>query len=109
MRQYEAVLVLQPDLDDAGVQAIVTQVGDLLGRLGGEILSIGQLTDKKGHVSEVADTWSKRRLAYSINGRREGYYAVLQVSAPPEAIDPFEQWLGINENVLRYLTVRSDE
>jgi len=109
MRQYEFVVVIQPTLEDEGVTAIVNQVEEIIRRGGGEILGRGQLLDKKGTISEAADTWSKRRLAYPINGHREGYYAVLRYSGPSPVIGEIEQLARLNEAVLRYLTIRCDE
>ena len=108
MREYEAVIVIQPDLDDEGVTAVVTQVGDHVRRSGGEVVASGQLTDKRGHVSEVVEKWNKRRLAYPIRGHVEGYYAVLRLHLPPEAVGPVETAMGINESILRYLVVRDE-
>jgi small subunit ribosomal protein S6 len=109
MRDYEALLVIQPNLDDEGMNALVALVGDIVRRNGGEVALVGQLVDKRGNVAEVAETWNKRRLAYLIKGHREGYYAVLRLKLPPEAVAPIEASLTINEDVLRYLIVRTDE
>jgi len=109
MRQYELVLVVQPALEDEQVNAIVSQVADIVQRAGGEILSSGQLVDKKGHVSDTSGGWTKRRLAYPISGRREGFYAVVTLSGPPETIDQIERSARLSEDVLRYLSIRTDE
>jgi small subunit ribosomal protein S6 len=109
MRDYEAMVVIQPDLDDDGVTALLSQVGDVVRRAGGEVAATTQLVDKKGNVSEVTEGWTKRRLAYSLKGRREGYYAVLRLQLPPEGVSPVEAYLRITEDVLRYLVVRGAE
>jgi small subunit ribosomal protein S6 len=109
MRQYEFVFVIQPTLEDDDVNGIVGQIEGLIQRGGGEILSRGQLVDRKGHIGEGTDSWTKRRLAYSIGTHTEGYYAALVFRAPSEVISQIEQNARINENVLRYLTIRTEE
>jgi small subunit ribosomal protein S6 len=108
MREYEAMLVLDPTLDDAGVNGIVGLMGELVGRGGGTVASSGQLVDKRGTVVEVTEGWKTRRLAYPIGGKREGYYLVFRLEAPPEAVDEVERVLQLNENVLRYMVLRAD-
>jgi small subunit ribosomal protein S6 len=109
MRDYEAMIVIQPGLDDAGVTALVTQVGDVVRRNGGTVATIGQLADKKGHVVEVAESWNKRRLAYRIQGHIDAYYAVLRLNMPPEAVTPVESAMTLNEDILRYIIVRIED
>jgi small subunit ribosomal protein S6 len=109
MREYEAMLVLQPGLDDEGINGLVTQVGDLVSRGGGTVASSGQLVDKRGNVAAVSEGWKTRRLAYTIGGQREGYFVVLRFEAPAEALDELERSLKINDNVLRHMVLRMDE
>ena len=108
MREYETMLVLQPGLDDAGVNGVLDQVRELVGREGGTIASAGQLVDKRGTVVEVTEGWRTRRLAYSIGGKREGYFVVLRMQAPPTAIAELERAFDINENILRHMVLRLD-
>lgn len=109
MRQYEFVLVIRPTLEDEAVTAIVSQIETTIQRGGGEIVTRGQLIDKKGHIAEVVDGWSKRRMAYAIGPHREGYYPTLVFRAPTPVIAEIEQTARISEDVLRYLTIRVDE
>ena len=103
MREYEAMLVLQPELEDEGVEKILEQVASVVERDGGEVTTTGQLIDKKGNIAEVTEGWTTRRLAYEINGRKEGYYAVLHLQGPSETVENIEQSLRLNEDVLRYM------
>jgi small subunit ribosomal protein S6 len=109
MRDYEAMIVIQPGLDDAGVTAVVTLVGDVVRRNGGEVAIVGQLADKKGHVVEVTESWNKRRLAYRIRGHLDAYYAVLRLNMPPEAVATVESAMTLNEDILRYLVTRIED
>lgn len=109
MRPYEATLVIQPQLDGEGVSGVVGQITQLLADKGGTVDLTGQLVDNRGTVSEVTDSWRKRKLAYAIRRHREGYYAVLRFHAPPEALTELDRALKLNDDVLRFLVLRADD
>ena len=109
MREYEATLVLSPELDDDAVNQAIEQVGDTLERAGGELTSSGQLVNRKGHVAEATDGWKQRKLSYAIDGHKEGYYLVLRFTADPPVPAELERQWKLNESVLRYLVVRADD
>jgi small subunit ribosomal protein S6 len=109
MREYELLMVLQPGLDDEGVTSVIGNVEERLQKDGGEMVASGQLTDRKGSVAEVTEGWKTRRLAYPIDKHREGYYVVLRLQTPPASIDEMERGLRLDENVLRYMTIREEE
>ncbi len=111
MRGYELMLVLDPALEDEGVNKVVERVTGAIGAVEGEVLFAGQLADRKGNVSEVegGEGWRKRRLAYSINKRSEGYYVVLRFNSPTSFIAEVERTLNLDESVLRYMTTRLEE
>ena len=98
MREYELLMVLQPGLDDEGVGTVIEEVEQRLQKDGGEMVSAGQLSDRKGNVSEVTEGWKTRRLAYPIANHREGYYVVLRLQTPPTSIDEMEEIRKGNEN-----------
>ena len=108
MREYELTVLVQPGLDNDGMKAVAEQVGALLTGAGGQVTEIGQLADNTGQIAP-AETWRRRRLAYSIDRHREGYYAVYRVQAPATMLTEVERQLKLNENVLRYLFIRTDE
>ncbi len=60
-----------------------------------------------GEVNSV-NSWGKRKLAYSIQGEREGHYVLLEFSADPAQINSLEQSLRINEDVMRFLVARQE-
>jgi small subunit ribosomal protein S6 len=74
------------------VTALLEQLGEQLKTLGAEVTKV--------------DNWGKRRLAYDIRKQREGTYAVFDVSAEPSMVKEFERQVGLNENVLRYVSTR---
>jgi ribosomal protein S6 len=55
MREYEAMLVLQPELEDEGVEEILERVTSVVEQGGGEVTTTGQLVDKRGNIAEVTD------------------------------------------------------
>jgi small subunit ribosomal protein S6 len=74
------------------VTALLEHLGEQLKTLGAEVTKV--------------DNWGKRRLAYDIRKQREGTYAVFDVSAEPSMVKEFERQVGLNENVLRYVSTR---
>lgn len=77
---------------DEEVAALLTTLEANLKSLGAEVTKV--------------ENWGKRRLAYEIRKQREGTYAVLEASAEPAMIKEFERQLGLNENVLRFISTR---
>jgi len=89
---YETLVIFDPRLTDEDVGALLLKIQDNLKVLGAEV--------GKG------ESWGKRRLAYDIRKQREGTYAVIESSATPVMMKEFERQLGLNEQVLRFLSTR---
>jgi small subunit ribosomal protein S6 len=85
-------VIFDPRLTDEDVAALLTKLQDNLKSLGAEVAK--------------AESWGKRRLAYDIRKQREGTYAVMECSAAPATMKEFERQLGLNEQVLRFLSTR---
>ena len=102
------VMVLQSSLDDGGVNALLAGLAGGVERNGGTVELAGQLMDRRGTVGETTEGWKSRRLAYPMRKNKEGYFAVLRFSAPTAYITELERGLRLDENVLRYITVRGD-
>mgnify|MGYP001439674172 FL=1 len=92
MNQYEAMYVIDTQLEETARQ-------DLIARFSGLVAANGGTVDR-------VDEWGKRRLAYSINYKTEGYYVLMYVTAPPELPRELERNLQISDSVLRYLVTR---
>ncbi len=92
MPLYECVFIARSEVTQQQVEAIAEQVGATLGEQGGEI--------------RKREYWGLRSLAYRIKKNRKGHYMLLGVSAPPAAMQEVERQLGLNEDVLRSLTLR---
>jgi len=89
---YEILVIFDPRPTDEDVAALLVKLQDNLTGLGG---TVGK-----------AESWGKRRLAYDIRKQREGTFAVIECSAEPATIKEFERQLGLNEQVLRFLSTR---
>jgi len=94
MRQYELMVILDPEVDERTVAPSLDK-----------FLSV--ITTGGGSVEKV-DIWGKRRLAYDINKRNEGIYAVVDMTASPELAQELDRQLGLNESVLRTKLIRPD-
>jgi small subunit ribosomal protein S6 len=89
---YETLVIFDPRLSEEDVAALLVKLQDNLKTLGGEV--------------GKAESWGKRRLAYDIRKQREGTYVVIESSATPATVKEFERQLGLNEQVLRFLSTR---
>ena len=95
MRPYEVVLILEANLEESQVQAILNRAGETL--TGG------------GATIERTEKWGRRRFAYPIRKKLEGYYALLQVTAEPAPMDALDRQLTLADEVLRHKIVRVPE
>ena len=95
MRNYEIVFIAHPDLDENAVNETTEKVKGWITALGGEITKV--------------DPWGKRRMAYAIRKRREGYYTLIEARMPPQAIAELERNMRLHEPIMRYLVTRMDE
>ena len=66
------------------------------------------IEEQGGQVAKI-EYWGLRNLTYRIKKNRKGHYSLLSIDAPAPAVKEMERQLSINEDVLRYLTVRVDE
>ncbi len=94
-REYEMVYVAQPDIGDDGLR-------QLSERLTQAILS------QQGAISDT-EMWGKRTLAYPIKKYYEGHYVLQRFQMAPTGAEELDRLLRLNENVLRYLIVRTDD
>ena len=83
MRQYELMIILDPEVDERTVAPSLEK-----------FLSV--ITTGGGTVDKV-DIWGKRRLAFEIDKRTEGIYAVVDLTATPELAQELDRQLGLNE------------
>ena len=92
--QYELTYVISGVVQQNQVDDIVRKVNHLIESNDGDVLEV--------------DEWGNQRLAYEIDRKRSGYYVNMYFQAPGELIQRLERELEINDDVLRYLTLRMD-
>ncbi len=94
MRQYELMIILDPETDERNLQPTLEKMLTVVGKDGGS-------------VDEI-DIMGRRRLAYEIKKQSEGIYAVVQMTAEPATAQELDRQLGLNESVLRTKLLRRD-
>jgi small subunit ribosomal protein S6 len=91
---YEHTFIVNAVLDEADIKANVEK-------------HVSFLKDNGAEVEEL-DDWGIQRLAYEIDGKRSGYYVNMYFTAPSDLIARFERQLQIDDNVIRYMTIKYD-
>lgn len=93
-RHYEVMVILDPEVEERTVAPSLDQFLTVVKKSGGSV--------------EKVDVWGRRKLAYEINKKSEGIYAVLDLTAEPEAVKELDRQLGLQESVLRTKVIRPD-
>ena len=96
MNRYELTYIIDAALEETARKELIEKISGLIVANGGE-------------VEKVDETWGKRRLAYAINYKTEGWYVLVTMKAPAELPRELERNLQINEDVIRYLVVKLEE
>src|SRR6266513_2877902 len=92
MALYEHMLIARQDISAQAVDALATHLKTIIETEGGKV--------------EKQEYWGLRTLAFRIKKNRKGHYVLLNLNAPSKAVFELERQLKINEDVLRFLTVR---
>ncbi|HBJ72663.1 MAG: 30S ribosomal protein S6 [Actinomycetota bacterium] len=95
MRRYEVMVILDPDLEEKTVAPSLETFLNVVRADGGEVHKV--------------DVWGRRRMAYEINHKPDGIYAVLEVTANPSAVAELDRQLSLNEAVMRTKVLRPEE
>ena len=95
MPLYETVLIARNDVTQQQVEAIADEIGTELETDGGSV--------------KKREYWGLRSLAYRVKKNRKGHYMLLGLDAKPAFITEMERKLGLNEDVLRFMTIRVEE
>src|SRR5215469_1123980 len=89
---YENVFIARQDISTAQVEALTDTLANLVAEQGGKV--------------EKREYWGLRNLAYRIKKNRKGHYVLFNLDAPPAAVNEMERNMRINEDIIRFLTVR---
>jgi small subunit ribosomal protein S6 len=95
MRRYEVMVILDPDLEEKTIAPSLDTFLNVVKSDGGSV--------------ERVDIWGRRRLAYEINKKTEGIYAVINLTATPTAVAELDRQLGLNEAVMRTKVMRPED
>ncbi|HEX6473319.1 MAG TPA: 30S ribosomal protein S6 [Streptosporangiaceae bacterium] len=94
MRRYELMIILDPNVEERTVAPSIDQF-------------LGVVKNDGGTVEKV-DVWGRRRLAYDINKKSEGIYAVVDLTAQPATVKELDRQLNLNESILRTKVIRPE-
>lgn len=94
MNQYEALYLITPDLDEETNKAVMDKFAQII-------------ADNKGEIVKQ-DEWGKRRLAYAIDYKTEGFYVLVTFNAAPELPRELERNFKNDERILRYMVTRKE-
>lgn len=92
MNKYEAIYIIDAAMEEGARKELIAKFNEVITANGGTI--------------DKVDEWGKRRLAYTIDYKNEGYYVLMHFSALPELPRELERNLQNNENILRYLVTK---
>jgi small subunit ribosomal protein S6 len=95
MSFYELVFIVRPDVVTTQVDSLVDKFKTVISEKGGQVASF--------------ENWGLRTLAYRIKKHRRGYYVMLNVEGTGEIINEVERQMRINEDIIRFLTIRVEE
>ena len=94
MRHYELMVILDPDIEERTVAPSLDQFLTVVKTDGGSV--------------EKIDIWGRRRMAFEINKKSEGIYAVVDLQAEPATVKELDRQLNLNEAVLRTKVMRPE-
>ena len=94
MSLYENIFIARQDISGAQVDTLADTFTELVAANGGEV--------------KKREYWGLRNLTYRMRKNRKGHYVLFNIDAPPAAVAELERTMRINEDVIRYLTIRVD-
>ncbi|SDF61035.1 MULTISPECIES: 30S ribosomal protein S6 [Blastococcus] len=93
MRNYELMIILDPDLEERTIAPSLDRFLTVVTNSGGTVKT---------------EIWGRRRMAYEINKKPEGIYAIIDIQAEPAAVQELDRQLNLNESVLRTKLMRPE-
>ena len=95
MRLYESVLIARQDVSAAQVESLTNEFAAIIENGGGSI--------------KKREYWGLKSLAYRIKKNRKGHYVLLNIEADSATLNEYERIMGLNEDILRFMTIRIEE
>lgn len=93
LKKYESIFIINPEVGEENIKALVEKFKTLL---------------ETSAQLESIDEWGKRKLAYEINDRNEGYYVLASFSSSPEFPAELERIYKITEGILKYIVISKE-
>ena len=90
-RIYESVIIINATLEDVQVETEIEKIKDFILKNGGEMRAL--------------EKWGRRRLAYAIKKKNNGFYVLYEFKAPGDIVAKLERQYLLNENVIRFMTI----
>ncbi|MGA7161543.1 MAG: 30S ribosomal protein S6 [Bacteroidota bacterium] len=92
---YETTFIVNAALDDAQIDAVIEKVKDVIVKNGGEARSL--------------EKWGRKRLAYTVDKKNNGFYAFFEFKGPGDLIAKLDRHYQLDEQIIRYLTIQLDK
>jgi small subunit ribosomal protein S6 len=89
---YESTVLINAALDDQQIEAILTRINDFI-------------TNNGGQIREV-ENWGRKRLAYTVEKSKIGYYVIYRFDAPSDIVAKLERTYSLDEHILRFVTLK---
>ena len=93
MNKYESIIIVNPNLDDAGLKALKDKFTGLI--------------NENGKVESV-ENMGKKRLAYEIKKQKEGTYILFNFEAKPDSIKELERVYRITDDIMKFIVVKKE-
>lgn len=94
MNKYESVVIINPNLEEEAIKALIAKFSDLI-NTDGKVVSVEEL--------------GKKKLAYEIKKQKEAYYVVLKFEANPQLITELERIYRITDEVVKFIVIKEEE
>jgi small subunit ribosomal protein S6 len=94
LNRYETICIIDPSAESDEIESIIEDLQNLISGSEGEIAKV--------------DRWGKKRLAYEVNGNRDGYYVLIEFEADPQFVQRLGRYYGLTEKIIKHMTVRAD-
>ncbi len=94
-RLYESTFIVNAGLEDTQIDSVIARVQELITSSGGEVAALNK--------------WGRKRLAYTISKKNNGFYVNIEFKSPPLIVTQLERLYQLEENIIRHLTVQVDE
>lgn len=94
-KHYESAVIINAAIEEDQIEAVISRIEDLIRVNGGEIIEV--------------EKWGRKRLAYTLEKTKSGYYAIFRFVAPTDLIAKLDRMYQLDEFILRHLTIALDK